>query len=245
MTRGDDSADVITIVHSWVLPIVSVIAMCHSCVGLGVIVHSCIEPIVVIVVGHSCVWRIVVIGVVGVVVVVVIVGRFVVRVVVRMIRGVIIVGSFLVVKIGRIIGIMTSGIVVISRRGLVVVGIIGIGLVVAIEKDKTGIGLLTPGKKQHPVLDLVGHGKRCGVEAVNDTAAVETEEIEAPLSVPRGTEGKSANGTWSHSIVMWFMRLNILTELVLAVTIMVNSLTRHNSAWTERDRYAVCGGKGI
>jgi hypothetical protein len=42
MTRGDDIADVIIIVHSCLSLIVSVIVSCHSCVELGVIVHSCI-----------------------------------------------------------------------------------------------------------------------------------------------------------------------------------------------------------
>ena len=44
---------------------------------------------------------------------------------------------------------------------------------------------------------------------------------------------------------MGFMRLDILTELVLAVMIMVNSLTCHNSAWTECCRYTVSCGKSI
>jgi hypothetical protein len=73
------------------------------------------------------------------------------------------------------------------------------------------------------------------VKAINDTAAVKTEEIEAPLSVPRGTKSKGTNGAWGHSVVMGFMRLNILTELVLEVAIMVDCLTRHNGTRTEGD----------
>jgi hypothetical protein len=129
---------------------------------------------------------------------------------------------------------MVAIVVVIRiKECIVVVHIIVKGLSVSIEKNKTRIRLLASGKEQHAILDFVGHGKRSGVKSVDHSAAVKTEEIVAPLSIPRGTKSNGTNGTWGHGVVMWLMRLYILTELVFTVTIMVDRLTRHNGTRAE------------
>jgi hypothetical protein len=215
--------------------------MFHSCVSLrvGGSIHSCDWRRCVVNADVSVIGGVVVVvfGGGGVVVGVV---RFVVVIAVVVVVVIIVVsiGGGFVVGWGRVVFVVGVIVVIIMR-------VIRVWLAMAIEKNQTRVGFLTPGKKVHTVLDFVGHRKWRGVETIDHTTAVETEEVKASLSIPRGTKGESANGTWSHSVVVWLMSLYVLTEFKFAVAIVVNSLTGHNSAGAERDRDAIRGGKCV
>ena len=64
-----------------------------------------------------------------------------------------------------------------------------------------------------PVNYIRGHGKLCGIGAVNESAGREAEEIKIPLNITSRSHGKGSNSAGHHAVVMLLMGLNIFTVL--------------------------------
>jgi hypothetical protein len=55
----------------------------------------------------------------------------------------------------------------------------------------------------------------------------------ASLFVPSWMESESADGAWSHGVVVFFMCLHVLVKLYATVFSVVDFLASDDGAWTE------------
>jgi hypothetical protein len=73
----------------------------------------------------------------------------------------------------------------------------------------------------------------------------QTIKIVAPLLVPSGTEGNGANGARCHGVVVFFMRLHVLSKLDGTMFIVVNAKSSEDGTRTEGLGDAILVRKGV
>ena len=82
-----------------------------------------------------------------------------------------------------------------------------------------------------PVDYIHGHGKLCGIGAVNDTAGREAEEIKISLNITGRSHGKGSNSAGHHAVVVLLMGLNmIFTVLIVTMAVVIDGLTSDDGA---------------
>ena len=65
------------------------------------------------------------------------------------------------------------------------------------------------------------------------------KEIETSLCITCWMKSDCSNGPGLHGVVMFFMGLNILPKLELAMFLVVNNLTSHDHLWTHSSCNAI------
>ena len=108
-------------------------------------------------------------------------------------------------------------IIVIIAFIIVVWAIIVERLSLTIEKDKDWMGLLPADLEMNTSNDFGRHGQCSGGMSIYDTTCGQTAEIKIALDVASRTESQCPNGAGSHAVVVWFMRLHIVTKTVRAM----------------------------
>ena len=79
----------------------------------------------------------------------------------------------------------------------------------------------------YPVDHLIRHWQTCGMHTVDYTACVQTQEVKTALNITRWAKGQCTYGTCVHGIIMLFMRLDIITKIILTMSIIGDGSSSH------------------
>ena len=70
--------------------------------------------------------------------------------------------------------------------------------------------------------------------AVQSATCRQTEKVVTTLCVSGGTKGESSNRASLHAVIVWFVCLDVLSELELDVIVVVDGGTDNNCSWAHR-----------
>ena len=91
----------------------------------------------------------------------------------------------------------------------------------------------------NPIYDIGRHWQSSSVCAVEYTAGLQTEKIIIALMISSWPKCQSSHHSCVHAVVVTLMSLHIFAEVISAMSIVVDSLSRHDDLRADRFRYAV------
>ena len=115
----------------------------------------------------------------------------------------------------------------------------------SVSENKTVICSLLSCHVMNMVNHVIWHQQFGGTDSIQDPAGEEAQEVDSALTISSWKEGQCSDGSWFHTIGMFFMGLDIFSKLIFAVFVVIDLQSCYDFSWADGVRHTIGVWEGV